>query len=103
MNDRDFIKEFQADINELSTLTNQSWSLTGWNCQNEGFETWYDAAVNERIRRIKAERDAIRYAAVRAYRDARESSFDDECDAQVDSFLNHLEAVDPYAYNKLKP
>lgn len=77
--------------------------MSGWNCQNEGFETWYDAAVNERIRRIKAERDAIRYAAVRTYGDARSSEFDDECDAQVDSFLNHLKIVDSYKYNQLIP
>jgi hypothetical protein len=68
----------------------------------EGFETWYDAAVHERLRRVKAEKNALRYTAVRNFGDARDSSFYDHCDTTVDSFLTHLRTIDPTGYEILK-
>ena len=43
------------------------------------------------------ERNALRYVAVRHFKDARNSSFDQHCDETVDSFLKHLEIADPTA------
>lgn len=68
----------------------------------EGFETWYDAAVHERVRRVKAEKNAMRYRAVRWYKDARTSEFSTECDQYVDRYLEHLKTVVPEVYEKLK-
>ena len=68
----------------------------------EGFDTWYNAAVHERLRRVKAEKNAIRYAAVRNFGDARDANFYENCDATVDSFLKHLQSIDPTGYAILK-
>jgi len=43
----------------------------------------------------------LRYRAVRHYGDARNSSFDGDCDRQVDRFLKRLRSVDPNAFKDL--
>jgi hypothetical protein len=43
----------------------------------------------------------LRYRAVRHYGDARNSSFDSDCDRQVDSFLKNLRSRDPIAFRQL--
>lgn len=68
----------------------------------EGFKTWQDAAVHERLQRVKAEKHALRYVAVRHFKDARDSSFDEDCDETVNSFLEHLKTIDPTALKILK-
>lgn len=69
----------------------------------DGFETWYDAAVSERIRRSKSERNAIRYLAIRHYEDARSGEdFDESCDKYVDGWLTHLKEHDLALYEKLR-
>lgn len=67
-----------------------------------GFETWQDAAVYERLRRVRAEKNALRYVAVRHFKDARSEKFDVNCDEEVDSFLKHLREFDPTGYDLLK-
>ena len=68
----------------------------------DGFASWYDAAIHERVLRTKAMKDALRYRAVRYFKDARDSRFMDDCDVSVDGFLKHLEKVDHVMYEALK-
>ena len=48
------------------------------------------------------EKNALRYLAVRNFKDARDPSFYEELDLSVDSFLCHLQNVEPETYELLK-
>jgi hypothetical protein len=45
--------------------------------------------------------DALRYRAVRHYKDARENTFDGEFDRDVDGYLDYLREVAPQEYEAL--